>query len=230
MPLLHPSGGLVYHLRARRWRRTLWRPFHALVERWLREWQPNTTRLVLIGPSAGYALNADFLARFERIDVLEPDPLARLLLRRRFPRQRFQFADSAWLAGTHGFEMLIRRYPDAAFLFCNLLGQHLVGAAPDRERRNWLRGLDAALRGRAWASWHDLASSARRPDRFPPLARPAAEALDQVIAQFWRGGELEIHDHDCASIRPDLPRQYAIWQLGPNRYHLIEWIAVSGLG
>jgi hypothetical protein len=231
MSWLHSSGGLVYHLRAWRWRRKLWRPFHAVVTSWLQDWRPTARHLVLIGPSGGYALNAQFLARFDQIDVLEPDPIARYLLRRRFPELNFQFADSAWLASPNGFETLAQRYPNAAFLFCNLLGQQLVGAAADwlrqdSPRQDWLRGLEPALRGRAWASWHDLASTNRRPSRFSPQAQPAAESVDEVIAQFWLGGEIEIHDHDSAGISPDSARQYAIWQLCSKRYHLIEWIAV----
>lgn len=225
MPLLHPSGGLRYHLRAWRWRRALWAPFHAVVKPWLNEWQPDASHLVLLGPSGGYALAADFLAGFSRITVLEPDPLARRLLRYRFPAIPFEFAVAAWLPGPDGFHQLAQRYPDAAFLFCNLLGQTLVGEGEDHSRAAWLQQLESALQGRAWASWHDLASTARPPDRTAAIARPAAESLENVLAHFWQCGELEIHDHDCAGICPELPRQYAIWQLKPGRYHLVEWLS-----
>jgi hypothetical protein len=77
MPLLHPSGGLVYHWRAWRWRRTPWAPFHDQVRRWLTDWRPEAGQLVLVGPSGGYALSSQFLERFRKITVLEPDDLAR---------------------------------------------------------------------------------------------------------------------------------------------------------
>jgi hypothetical protein len=224
MPLLHPSGGLLYHLRAWRWRHTRWLPFHSEVARWLDAWRPRTAHLVLVGPSGGYALNARFLARFQRITVLEPDALARHLLRKRFADIAFEFEDSAWLAQPDGASMLAQRYPDAAFLFCNLLGQKLAGQGVGHNRQVWLGDLQTALRGRDWASWHDLASTARRPDRFGQLSLPEAEALDALLARFWLGGVLEIHDHECSGMLPATPRQYAIWQLAPGSFHLVEWL------
>jgi hypothetical protein len=224
MPLLHPSGGLFYHLRAWRWRYTRWQPFHSEIARWLEAWQPQAAHLVLIGPSGGYGLNARFLARFQRITVLEPDPLARHLLRKGFADFKFEFADSAGLAQQDGPANLAQCYPEAAFLFCNLLGQKLVGQGGGHHRQAWLSALQAALQGREWASWHDLASSTRRPDRFGQLALPQAEPLDDLLARFWIGGELEIHDHDCAGLLPESPRHYAIWQLAPGWFHLVEWV------
>lgn len=225
MSLLHPSGGLFYHLRAWRWWRTRWLPFHREVARWLDAWHPEAAELVLIGPSGGYALNARFLARFQHIVVLEPDALARHLLRKRFPDFAFEFADSTWLAQVDGPAILAQRHPEAALLFCNLLGQKLAGQGARHDRQGWLSALQITLHGRAWASWHDLASTARRPDRFGQLALPSLEPLDDLLARFWQGGVLEIHDHECTGMLPESPRQYAIWQLAPGRFHLVEWVA-----
>jgi len=228
MSLLHSSGGLIYHWRAWRWRRSRWRPFHREVARWIDAWQPRARQLVLVGPSAGYALNARFLGRFQSLRVLEPDALARYLLRRRFSDVRFEFSDSAWLAQADGPGILAQRYPDAAFLFCNLLGQKIAGQSVDHDRQRWLEALQFALRQREWASWHDLASTARRPDRYVQLSLTEAEPLDALLARFWQGGELEIHDHACAGLLPDSARHYCIWQLTPSRFHLVEWVAHGG--
>lgn len=228
--LLHPSGGLNYHLRAWRWRQTLWQPFHGEVARWLDVWRPEASHLVLIGPSGGYALNARFLARFQRISVLEPDVLARHLLRQRFADIEFEFADATWLAAPDGGLNLAQRYPAAAFLFCNLLGQMLVGQGREHDRQAWLAGLQSALRGRAWASWHDLASTTRQPDRYGRLALDCAESLDTLLARFWLGGVLEIHDHHTSGMLPGSPRQYTIWQLAPRSFHLVEWLVSTQFG
>lgn len=236
MPILHPSGGLIYHLRAWRWRRSLWAPFHDQVRRWLTDWRPemgnsvdnHVDHLVLVGPSGGYALSRQFLERFRRITVLEPDPLARHILAHRFPDCRFVWENAPWLAEPEGFRLLAERFPDAVFLFCNLLGQSLVGACRGFDRRPWLEDWQSALAGRAWASWHDLASSSRPPDRTGVLDLPQAQPLDAVLAYFWRGGELAIHDHECAGLYPVLSRQYVVWHLTPERHHLIEWISQSG--
>lgn len=227
MPLLHPSGGLVYHLRAWRYSGSLWTGFHAQVRQWLATWQPAETHLVLVGPSGGYALEGAFLNRFDRITALEPDALARPTLRRRFPSQNFRFDPGMDLAREHGFRHLVDRYPDAAFLFCNLLGQQLVGQPADFDRQAWLSGLAPALSGRSWASWHDLATAHRRPDSTQVLQLGRGESLDAVLARYWQGGELAIHDHACAGLMPQAPRQYAIWELRPGQYHLVEWLAFT---
>ena len=219
------SGGLVYHLRAWRGRRGLWAPFHAEVRRWLADWQPGVGHLVLIGPSGGYALARPFLARFQRVTVLEPDVLARRILAVRFAGQRFDWRDGLGLATPGGLARLAADHADAAFLFCNLLGQQPEGAAAGFSRRAWLEQLEPALAGRAWASWHDLASTDRAPDRPAPLALDRAEDLDRLLNRFWQGGELAIVDHDCAGLAPTLPRQYALWTLRPGRHHLVEWLA-----
>lgn len=225
MPILHSSGGLLYHLRAWRWRRTLWAPFLDQVRRWQTDWRPDARHLVLVGPSGGYAQTRQFLERFPKITVLEPDPVARFILVRRFPDLRFGFANADWLASPSGFARLAETYPDAALLFCNLLGQNPVGGGENFDRRTWLESLAPALAGRAWASWHDLASTTRPPDRQGGLELPGAEPLDSLLGRYWRGGELEIHDHECAGLCPARPRGYAVWHLRSARYHLVEWIA-----
>lgn len=227
MPWLHPSGGLVYHLRAWRHGKALWPAFHAQVRDWLAAWQPVADHLVLVGPSGGYALDAGFLARFDRITVLEPDGLARRILARRFPRTTFHFDTGFDLARPAGFDLLARRYADAAFLFCNLLGQHLVGQASGFDRQAWLSRLEPALRGRSWASWHDLASSHRRPGGRAACHFRQAEHLDAVLGKFWQGGELSIHDHECSGLASSHPRQCIIWELRPGQYHVVEWLAIA---
>lgn len=228
MALFQPSGGLVYHYRAWRGAGELWRPFHQQVRRWLADWRPDARHLVLVGPSAGYALEAAFLARFARITVLEPDPLARWLLGRRFPQQEFAFAAAGDWVRPGGFDALARQFDDGAFLFCNLLGQALEGEPAGFDRSAWLAQLSPALAGRDWASWHDLASTGRPPQRPDPLALPAAEPLEALLGRFWQGGELEIEDHGCAGLAPHLPRQYALWTLRPGRIHVVEWLASAG--
>lgn len=224
MPWLHPSGGLVYHLRAWRYGETLWPAFHAHVVDWLADWQPDAEHLVLVGPSGGYALDVGFLKRFGRITVLEPDGVARHILGRRFPQTAFRFEARFDLARPEGFQRLVQRYPDAAFLFCNLLGQRLVGQPSNFDRQAWLSNLAPAMKGRSWASWHDLASCHRRPDSLATFQLRRAEPLEESLGRFWQGGELSIHDHECSGLVADAPRRYAIWALRPGQYHLVEWV------
>ena len=213
--LIHPSGGLVYHWRAWRHTSTCWQPYLNTVREWLDEWHPENDHLVLVGPSAGYSLSQGFLARFERISVLEPDPLARRLLKRHFPTIPFRFQPA--MASLRNLPLA---YPDAAILFCNLLGQDWGPAA----ETNWHHALVSAMAGRSWASYHDLISSTTVPDEFGPVTLPGALSLEDITSRFWHRAELTATDHGTYGILPNLPRQLAVWRLTPSQYHLVEWL------
>ena len=154
--LAHASGGLRYHLRALRYRRTQWAPFREALARWLANWQPPCRRrLLLVGPSGGHTLPADFLGRFEDVVALEPDPLARLILKRRQAGARLRFESLDCLSSSDGMDALSTRFGDRAVLFCNVLGQidcpdptpvapppdSGCGCSQDPGRPAWLFGL-----------------------------------------------------------------------------------------
>jgi hypothetical protein len=178
-------------------------------------WTPPAAHLVLVGPSAGYFLAPAFLARFARITALEPDPLARWLFRRRFPRQPMD-----WAGALESPLLLPRRYPHAAYLFCNLLGQALQG-----DQSDWLSKLAGGLAGKPWASFHEVVSTRRPPDRLAPLALERLVPLEDLLGRFWQGGELEIVDHGTFGLCPEAQRRYAIWPLAPGQTHLVEWLS-----
>lgn len=213
--LLDAGGGLRYHWRA--WRHlTLWRPYREQLATWLAAWQPRESQLVIIGPSAGHTLNAAFLARFARIEVLEPDPVARALLRRRFPATHFSRGRLDCFADADGPAWLARLYPHAAFLFANVIGQYLPGEA-------WAAALLTALQGRSWASSHDLLASPSPPAQHAAQAVGPDMALESLLAKFWSGGELPVHDHATWGLLPT--QQAAIWSITPCQHHLMGWHA-----
>ncbi|MBT0959714.1 hypothetical protein [Denitromonas iodatirespirans] len=213
---LDASGGLGYHWRALRYRQRLWLPFARQVGRWLEAWHPPTTDLVLVGPSAGYALDTAFLDRFARITVLEPDRLARMLLRRRFPAASLRMADIDIFALPDGPAALAHARPDAAILFCNVIGQRLdADTAPP-----WRQVQQAALSGHHWASWHDVFSAPRPPHRLPePTGHPDGAA---VARRLWAGMACEVVDHGTLGWGP--AADYALWQLTPRQWQVIEWV------
>jgi hypothetical protein len=215
--LLDDSGGLGYHLRALRYRRTLWAPFITQVAGWLSTWQAPTTHLVIVSPSAGYTIDAAFLQRFDRITILEPDPLARLILRRRFPDLRIEHGELDCLSGREGPQWLARLYPGASLLFANVLGQTPVLAADPR----WADRLRTALQAHHWASWHDVLSATT-----PSLAdidRPLEPAADitALATRCWRW-PTEVSDHDSFGL---VGRQdgLALWHLSPAQWQIVEW-------
>jgi hypothetical protein len=213
--LAHPSGGLLYHLRAWRFRRTLWRVFLDQVEAWLRAWPCPGHRLILVGPSAGYSLPRAFLAGFDDIVAIEPDPIARRLLRWRFHDLPITFEHAP-------FEIArVSREPsDSTWLFCNLLGQ----AWTPLPAATWRRELDTALRGRRWASYHEIASSTQTPTLSGPLFHERCPGFDGLVSQFWRQSVLTVEDHETLGLAPERSREYAIWRFMPGRHHLIEWL------
>lgn len=216
--LLHPSGGLGYHFRAWRYRRTLWAPMLDGVAAWLDAWHPPTDRLVLIGPSAGHTLARPFLERFDRITVQEPDPLARRLLDWRLGHRRLRFEAPDALASPAGLARLGKRHAGAAILFCNVLGQ-VPAPGPGR----WSGQLGEALPGHHWASYHDVIST-RVPPRHTGQVRPATpEPLENTLARYWHGGELELVDHETFRLGGDAEHAYLVWRITPADYHLIEW-------
>ncbi|MEC5384208.1 hypothetical protein VVD49_00665 [Uliginosibacterium sp. H3] len=222
---LHNSGGLIWHLRALRYRTGLWQDFRRTTRDWLQAWQPPATRLLLVGPSAGHTLDEEFLQRWQAVTVLEPDPLARHLLRWRYPQVRWHFDDVDILAQP-GTGLLAQHFGEHAVLFANVLGQ----LAPREEgtAREWLRALRGDLARQHWASYHDVISTTRKPDH--SVTGPVGGTdLDALIAHFWRGGELPIVDHGTLGLgQPGAETaSYCIWPLRPRHYHLVEWLVGS---
>ncbi len=213
--LFHPSGGLVYHWRAWRHGRTGWGAYTETVAGWLDDWQPTPRHLVLVGPSAGYSLTPAFLARFDTVTALEPDPLARFLLARRFAGNTIAFAP-----GLADFGHLPRHFPGAAYLFCNLLGQTIDLTT----RPGWQSSLEQAMAGQAWASYHDLLSTSVPPSTLARCHTPPDTPLEVIAGHYWSEQSLAAVDHGTHGLRPDLPRQHVIWPLQPGQYHLVEWL------
>ncbi|KAB2965183.1 hypothetical protein [Zoogloea sp.] len=220
--LLHPSGGLVYHLRALRHRHGLWAGFHHTVAGWLNSWQPRRRQLVLVGPNAGHALPAGFLARFDEVVALEPDPLARGWLARRPDAGRLRFVALDCLAGPEGLALLAAAFPEAAILFSNVLGQV---PAPGG---SWSDLLRRQLEMLPWASYHDVASTERAPQCTTPITLDGGDDLDATLARFWHGGRLTVNDHETFQLGGQGPFSYVPWQIIPGRWQLVEWTCRDG--
>lgn len=129
---LNPTGGLNYHFRHLLFRKR-WLPFCDTVEKWLEDWYKDVglqkySTLVLIGPSAGYTLPEEFLGRFSQVVVNDIDPLAQMLFKARFMRlfQSIKLDSYDYFGVSDGvpqLRLLNEKYPQAVFLFCNILGQ-----------------------------------------------------------------------------------------------------------
>jgi len=216
--LFAPSGGLTYQLRALRYRHSLWIGFHAAAASWLSDWRPDCTTLVIVGPNAGHALPPGFLERFGQVIALEPDPIARHLLARRPDAHQLRFDKLDCLSTPDGLALLAARFPDAAFLFSNVLGQV---AAP---AESWTTLLARHLQTRHWASYHDVISTTRAPDHHAPLQRVSLLSLETLLMHFWTRGEIAVTDHETLHLGGRGPYSYALWPITPARWQVVEWV------
>ncbi len=226
------SGGLTYHFTALRHARMRWAPFRARVRNFLAQtWNPLERELIVVGASAGWTLPLDWLATFERVIVVEPDPIARLILARRFDRECLEFDHSPerlpWFASgadrAHPLATLLASNPRAAVLFTNVLGQLgvlLEGESPDGCRELFL----GALAQRNWASYHDvLSTSAPFRNPWPENAPPDHEL--ETLARHFLLGDAEIVDHETLWLGNDSAVEFAPWALSPGKNHLIGFVS-----
>jgi hypothetical protein len=239
----NPAGGFNYHLRARRYGKKLWEPFRWSLGEWLLGWAPPEPHLVLVGPSAGYNLQPFLFERFERVFVLEPDPIARWLFRRRLaraplePRPRLELIASDHLVWhPERLAPLLERAGACAVLFSNVIGQLSSLVDPEQHGAAFAAiraAVRAALPGRSWASFHDRVSGPLAPGI--ETARSDARWSDaEVLRHAYDTPEgpalVELTDHSTEGFFPEaLPHTYFRWQFDPVYYHLIEAVAaVSG--
>ena len=242
---LNPAGGLRYHVRA--WvGGGRWAPFRSALAAWLAEFEPHTSRAVLVGPSAGYTFPDAFLSRFSAITVLEPDPIAGFLLERRLRRlgvaevrlERKDQLIEPLLRDRAGLVELLRQDPEACLVFGNVLGQarFLVNDADfEHFKAAFRERLGPLLEQRAWLSFHDRLSGALAPACRPPhraTSRLAdAAVLRELYSQPPSGQSVELIDHQSHGFFPgDLPHTYFDWAIDRERHHLIEAVMRSASG
>ena len=222
------SGGIIYHLRAIRYARALWRSHQEQVENFLKAWNPKSRTLILIGPSAAYSLPTEFLKQFEAITAYEPDPVARFLF-----NQRWSEIDAAppvhWIP--HEFNpgaILNGRaeplFTEGAILFCNVLGQIEIS-----DLTAYRKNLMQILKGREWASYHDGFSGSGV--RFTPLRSQAIKATEQEVRPWTEAtnsnARIEINQHQAFELFPadeNAKFYYWEWRLSSKRAHLIEGV------
>lgn len=244
---LSPSGGVAYHYIAYKYQRTLWKPFIRSVEGWLSHWEPGKKKLLIIGSSGGYCLTDSFFKRFEKIECLDPDPIAQWVLTRRLgklPLQEFRWNRKNYFSGSKDspfgerFFQFLETKQDYAVLFSNFLGQlslleraqEFAPGSPEEMRWNvFVDQLGKGLRKRgAWASYHDRVSGPIRPKIVQPL-RKQVQTDEELLHCFYpeacgtsSESPIELIDHMTAGYFPGQDASYFSWEIYSGHFHLIE--------
>ncbi|MGE4131699.1 MAG: hypothetical protein AB7F86_08670 [Bdellovibrionales bacterium] len=205
MSWIGPTGGLFYHWRAAR-HQDQWGNFREDLLSWLNEWKCPKHSLVLVGSSGGYTLPHSWLKQFGEIHAYDLDPLAPFWFRRRHKDLpiRFHRQDVFRKAGKLSLEPLLKileQHPQAALLFCNVLGQVLLTVSSSEDDwRSFLILMRNALSNRIWASYHDLYSYEGR------------VKTDHLLDHDWREG---------------LKRRQFVWNLTPKIRHEVEGLSLG---
>src|SRR6478609_1446206 len=237
---LNPAGGLRYHVRALLAGRD-WQPFREALQAWLAEFNAPTERAVLVGPSAGHTLPDGFLRRFSTITVLEPDPLAGLILGRRLRKlgvhaqvERSDLLIGPLLEGGRGLADLLREDPTACLVFCNVLGQtRFLVEDPNFEhfKRAFRERIAPLLASRPWLSFHDRLSGPLAPNFAQPYRTRTRLDDASVLEKLYSPAptaKVELFDHESDGFfDPALEHRYFHWRIDRSRYHLIEGVSSS---
>ncbi|HVK62714.1 MAG TPA: hypothetical protein VM432_14240 [Bdellovibrionales bacterium] len=233
--IIGPTGGLGYHFTAWRFSKT-WNTFRERIRIWLSQWSPQEKQLILFGPSSGYTLSQDFLARFAVIRVVEPDPAARLLFKRKFQslrdRIRFEAAYDIlpwWNEDADDPSEKLKKFladcetqdGPCAILFSNILGQiPLLKTCYDEPHLQ--KSFTDALSTKSWASYHDLFSGRSIDmDRCPDAIVMSGDI--EVLARRFFRNSAAITDHGTTWLGDGTTVAVTRWNLTPKNSHVIAF-------
>ena len=238
---MNPSGGLRWHWRA--WRSAaLWSPTSAHIASWLAGVQPNSKKLLLLGPSAGWMLPTEWLLQFESIDAMDIDPFAARLFGWRHGAA-LSAAGVTWRYQTGDalaeLPRLLMTHPRACVLLDNVLGQLRFHTPAWQDATVYtslqLSDIKRLLKTREWGSVHDFLSGPA--DGLPPeqdfpavrsfVTAPAAEHPVDVtwLAAVKPRGEWL--DHLTDQVFPaGTPVQDIAWAFRAHYWHWLQagWV------
>ncbi len=235
---LSPSGGVLYHFISSRRADFAWRSFRAIVRAWLTDWRGDSdSELILFGPSAGWTLPLTDLSKARRLIVVEPDPIARVLLSRRLRKAGASLDTVEWISdarilpwfspSTTAFANFLASRPNADILFANLLGQiSLHKSSSTRTPVEAQRLFHEALRSRRWASYHDLYSGPSGASlSVTSVASTELLRMDDIAAATFTSGP--VIDHETQWLSSGLLTSLALWPMTESQIHLIGFVSVG---
>ena len=233
------TGGLNWHVQAYQARKR-WQPTVQLSEQFLTQVQPKSEHLVLIGGSAGWMMPPSWLARFQRIDAYDIDPLAAWL----FDGQHGKRLKAQGIAVHHHRQDalvtlvdILKEHPKACLWFDNVLGQHRFRIRDQARVEHELAQLKTTLQGRSWGSLHDVWSGPTDGRLLPAglqvwshhvTAKQGAEAAFSQKLLASVGAKDAWHDHLTSHVfAHSTPTTWMPWAFKPNYWHWLQagWVS-----
>jgi len=233
------TGGLNWHVQAYMSRKR-WQPTVQLIEQFLTLVQTRSEHLVLIGASAGWMMPPSWLARFQRIDAYDIDPLAAWL----FDLQHSKRLKAQGIALHHHRQdalatlpEVLKEHPKACIWFDNVLGQHRFRVRDEARVEQALAQLKTTLQGRSWGSLHDVWSGPTDGRLLPAGLQvwshhvTAKQALAPAFSQKLLtsvGAKDAWHDHLTSQVfAPNTPTTWMPWAFKPNYWHWLQagWVS-----
>ncbi|MBX7230764.1 MAG: hypothetical protein K1X29_01630 [Bdellovibrionales bacterium] len=226
----NPTGGLFYHWLAFKYSHRLWEHHKETISLWLNSWQPSSSHLVLVGPSGGYSLPNKFLKKFENISALEIDPLAPWFfqlnhknLNTKFYNENF-FVSSSKKFNINAIADIKNKFPGAAILFCNLLGQlPLLTKDFSCKQTEWTKKISEDLKGVDWASFHDIWSGKNIPHSNSIRKVPSDSSLNESIHFFFNNDKKTLKEFR-PNRNPSIITDHGTADLFLKHTHRIQWL------
>lgn len=238
--IFNRAGGLNYHYIALKYKRKLWGHFAKNVLEELTKWCPTEEEVILVGPSAAYTFPVSFFSAYKKIYILEVDPLARLVLRKKLKTRDAVFITKNLFAeqeilGTASFANFINAKSNAAIMFCNFVGQIgiIKNLASEVKIKEYLQLLENTLKNRSVFSYHDrlswqIGNSEILDNPFiDENIYKSSQEITAYISKFfeesYKTRYLEVVDHATENFLKKDYRSSSIWEIYPGKYHWIDF-------
>jgi len=154
------TGGLSWHASA--WMaKNRWQTTQRNINAFLMGQSITQSELTLIGGSAGWMMPTSWLAKFQKIRVIDIDPLASIFFNMNHGKElknsgtiwRFERRD-----GLRELTLLIKESPDSFIWFDNVLGQQCFKLKDEDLVQRQLKHIKVVLKNHHWGSIHDWLS------------------------------------------------------------------------
>lgn len=223
------SGGLFYHYLALKYKNSLWSCYKKNLNKLIIDLKFPTEKIILVGPSGGYALDADWVNQFSEVLVAEPDGLALKILSKKI--KDFKAIESPVSLDILNCKKFSKHAKTHTFIFCNLLGQlytiyHDLGG-DESSFEQWKELLALKLSEINFVSFHDVFSITSKNNLDSGMlteAKTVSDCLQMIKLNNLGNKMLQLTDHRTEGLFPEArPAKYLFWQMTPQNYHIMEF-------